>query len=137
MAFGVEARVPFLDHRLVEFCFRQDSSMLIRDGWTKWMLRKAMEGSVPASISWRRDKVGFETPETAWLRQWMREESDFFQNDSLSAAYLNTEAIRAALASWLKSGTETPCPPVWRWINLELWLRCFSQAAPLHKEDAR
>jgi len=137
MAVGVEARVPFLDHRLVEFCLRQDSSMLIRDGWTKWMLRKAMEGTVPGSIAWRRDKVGFETPEPAWLRQWMREESDLFENDSLSAAYLNTEAIRAALASWLKSGTETPCPPVWRWINLELWLRCFSQAAPLPKEDAR
>lgn len=137
MAFGVEARVPFLDHRLVEFCFRQDTSMLLRDGWTKWMLRKAMDGTVPGSIVWRRDKVGFETPETAWLLQWMKAEPDSFRPGSLSSEYLDVETVSSKIASWTKNDGRAPRLPVWRWINLELWLRCFRDAAAHAKDRTR
>jgi asparagine synthase (glutamine-hydrolysing) len=134
MAFGVEARVPFLDHGLVEFSLHQDTSMLLRDGWTKWMLRKAMEGTVPDSVVWRRDKVGFETPETAWLLRWMKTEPDFFRPDSFSSEYLDVKTASNKIASWARNDGRAPHLPLWRWINLELWLKSFRDAA-LHAQE--
>ena len=133
-AFGVESRVPYLDHRLVDFCRNEGSAFRIRDGWTKWVLRKAMERTVPRDIVWRRDKVGFETPETAWLVEWMRSDPDFFGSDSLVAPYLDLFTVRSRIASWTERNGTGPDVPVWRWINLELWLSRFSRLSAPHEE---
>jgi asparagine synthase (glutamine-hydrolysing) len=69
MAFSVEARVPFLDHRIVEFALSLPSSFKIRGSWTKWVLRKAASRVVPPRIAWRRSKMGYPTPMARWLRQ--------------------------------------------------------------------
>ena len=68
MAFSVEARVPFLDHRLVEFIFSLPSQFKIRDGYTKRVLRDGMHGVVPEKIRWRVRKLGFATPERTWQK---------------------------------------------------------------------
>ncbi|MBS0274821.1 MAG: asparagine synthase (glutamine-hydrolyzing) [Proteobacteria bacterium] len=68
MAHGVEARVPFLDHPLVEFCIAIGSEHKLVNGWTKWILRDAMKGRLPEAVRLRKDKLGFATPEAAWLR---------------------------------------------------------------------
>lgn len=68
MAHGREVRLPFLNHELVEFVFSLPSNFKIRDGWTKWLLRKSMEASLPAEITWRRDKTGFEPPQNQWMQ---------------------------------------------------------------------
>ena len=67
MAHGVEVRLPFLNHELVEFVFSLPSSFKIREGWTKWLLRRAMEDVLPEAITWRRDKTGYETPQRNWM----------------------------------------------------------------------
>ena len=68
MAHGREVRLPFLDHKLVEFIFSLPSSFKIRNGWTKWLLRKSMENNLPKEIVWRKDKVGFEPPQMEWMK---------------------------------------------------------------------
>ncbi len=68
MAHGREVRLPFLDHELVEFIFSLPANFKIRNGWTKWLLRKKMENSLPAEITWRRDKTGFEPPQEQWIK---------------------------------------------------------------------
>jgi len=68
MAHGREVRLPFLNHELVEFIFSLPANFKIRDGWTKWLLRKIMEKSLPAEITWRRDKTGFEPPQQQWMQ---------------------------------------------------------------------
>jgi asparagine synthase (glutamine-hydrolysing) len=68
MAHGREVRLPFLNHKLVEFIFSLPSNFKIRQGWTKWILRKTMEEKLPAEITWRRDKVGFEPPQKTWMQ---------------------------------------------------------------------
>jgi asparagine synthase (glutamine-hydrolysing) len=68
MAHGVEVRLPFLNHELVEFVFSLPSHFKIREGWTKWLLRRSMEDVLPASITWRRDKTGFEPPQQSWMQ---------------------------------------------------------------------
>ncbi len=59
MAIPMEQRFPFLDYRMVEFGLQLPIQYLFRDGWTKYILRKAMEPHLPAAIVWRRQKMGF------------------------------------------------------------------------------
>ncbi|MEO5563696.1 MAG: asparagine synthase (glutamine-hydrolyzing) [Chitinophagaceae bacterium] len=68
MAHGREVRLPFLSHQLVEFIFSLPSNFKIRDGWTKWLLRKTMDKKLPDQITWRKDKTGFEPPQHAWMQ---------------------------------------------------------------------
>lgn len=67
MAHGVEVRLPYLDHHLVEFLFTLPGNLKIRNGYTKWLLRDAMKERLPSSITWRTDKVGFEPPQKKWM----------------------------------------------------------------------
>jgi asparagine synthase (glutamine-hydrolysing) len=67
MAHSREVRLPFLDHRLVEFVFSLPDSLIIREGWTKWILRRAFRGVVPDAILERVDKLGYEPPQRDWL----------------------------------------------------------------------
>jgi asparagine synthase (glutamine-hydrolysing) len=69
MAHGREVRLPFLNHQLVEFIFSLPAYFKIKNGRTKWLLRKAMEDLLPAEIVWRKDKIGFEPPQQAWMKQ--------------------------------------------------------------------
>jgi asparagine synthase (glutamine-hydrolysing) len=68
MAHGREVRLPFLSHELVEFVFSLPANFKIRHGWTKWLLRKTMEKRLPAEITWRTDKTGFEPPQQQWMQ---------------------------------------------------------------------
>jgi asparagine synthase (glutamine-hydrolysing) len=68
MAHSREVRLPFLGHELVEFVFSLPSHFKIRDGWTKWILRRSMESDLPDQIVWRSDKVGLEPPQLSWMR---------------------------------------------------------------------
>lgn len=67
MAHGTEVRLPYLNHELVAFLFTLPSHLKIHRGWTKWLLRKSAEPRLPREITWRRDKVGFEPPQKAWM----------------------------------------------------------------------
>lgn len=69
MAHSREVRLPFLSHELVEFIFSLPAEMKINCGFTKHILRQAMQRSLPASIVWRKDKVGFEPPQKKWMEQ--------------------------------------------------------------------
>jgi asparagine synthase (glutamine-hydrolysing) len=65
MAFSREARVPFLDYRLVEFAFALSDECKLHDGWDKALLRKS--GILPEPIARRKDKMGFVTPQEGWM----------------------------------------------------------------------
>jgi asparagine synthase (glutamine-hydrolysing) len=124
MAFSLEARVPFLDYRLVEFCFSLPVTQRIRDGWTKWVLRQAMDGILPEQVRWRRSKLGFATPERQWLQEgigWVRQL--FNQGEVLSEPYLHRQAIRRIRNS--PGNGLFNIPGLWRMVNLEVWLRAF------------
>lgn len=74
MAHSIEARVPFLDHRLVEFALRLGDRWKIVGGDTKRVLRRAMDGILPDVVRDRRDKLGFATPEEVWFKGPLRGE---------------------------------------------------------------
>jgi asparagine synthase (glutamine-hydrolysing) len=68
MAHATEVRLPFLNHQLVEFLFTLPPHLKIKNGWTKWILRKTAEPLLPKEIVWRKDKVGFEPPQKRWMQ---------------------------------------------------------------------
>ena len=63
MSHAVEARMPFTDYRLVDHLFSLPACYKVHNGWTKWLLRKAVEDLLPAKIVWRTDKLGFAAPQ--------------------------------------------------------------------------
>ena len=66
MAHSVEVRLPFLSHELVEFLFSLPSEYLLQSGWTKYILRKSLEDTLPPEIAWRKDKIGYAIPQKEW-----------------------------------------------------------------------
>ncbi len=137
MAFSIEARVPFLDYRLVEFAFSLPEQYKVHNGLTKAFIREGMIGVIPEQVRSRVDKVGFATPEGQWLRTVGREMvQDTFASDSFAnRGYFAADKVRAAFAELLARESDLPSStyatfwrdvnPFWRAFNVEIWLRLF------------
>jgi len=118
MAFGVEARLPFLDYRLVEFCLSLADSRKINDGWTKWLLRRAMDGRMPEQIVWRKNKFGFEAPEALWLRRHLPEMKRAVCASPLIASIVSPRRLEERFAN-LDNRSR------WRLYSTSLWEAAF------------
>jgi len=93
MAFSREVRLPFLSHELVEFLFTLPPSYKIGGGWTKRILRHAMEPILPKQITWRVDKLGFEPPQAQWLAEPAAQDAiQVSRNDLVTRGVLNRGA---------------------------------------------
>jgi asparagine synthase (glutamine-hydrolysing) len=126
MAHSVEARVPFLDYRLVEFIFSLPMNQIIRNGTTKVILRETMEGIIPETVRTRLDKMGFVTPEDVWFREVLRDQVlDILNSKSFAErGYFNVNEAKKKFDRHCK-GEINLSSTVWRWVNLELWFRTF------------
>jgi asparagine synthase (glutamine-hydrolysing) len=93
MAHGREVRLPFLSHELAEFVFSLPSHFKIRNGWTKWLLRKTMSKKLPDSITWRRDKTGFEPPQQSWMQHKRLQEMVREAREKLASQHILTDKI--------------------------------------------
>jgi asparagine synthase (glutamine-hydrolysing) len=126
MAHSLEARVPFLDHRLVELCFSLDGGRLIARGRTKAVLREALADLLPEPVRERRDKLGFVTPEGKWLRGALGElAADVFASRSVAErGFVDARAARRRLERHRRGQLEAGME-LWRALNLELWARSF------------
>lgn len=85
MAHSREVRLPFLSHQLVEFVFSMPDAFILKNGWTKYVMREAMKEYLPKEIVWRVDKVGYETPQGNWLKkaeiaEKVKEERRYFKD---------------------------------------------------------
>lgn len=126
MAFSIESRVPFLDHRLVEFMFSLSINQKINNGITKIILRNAMQGILPEKVRNRMDKMGFVTPEDIWFRKDSKEKIfEIINSESFKGRrYFNVPEIKKEFEEHCL-GEKNISFAIWRWINLELWLRSF------------
>lgn len=127
MAFSIEARVPFLDYRLVEYAFRLPMSEKIHLGSTKRVLRDAMVGILPEPIRTRRDKKGYPTPFTLWLQQqdhhdWARDL--LFSSQVAQRGFVDTVQAEALWSQHL-AGASDHSWRLWQLITLELFARRF------------
>ena len=126
MAHSLEARVPFLDYRLVELLFSLDSGQLIERGRTKAVLRRALGDLLPPVVRDRVDKLGFVTPERRWLRGRLGElAADVFASRAFAErGFVAADAARRRLARH-RSGERESGFELWRALSLELWAREF------------
>ena len=85
MAFGIESRVPFLDHRVVELALALPDQVKIQNGWTKNVLRELVEERLPTSIVRRKDKLGFVTPQAEWKTKVLPEVRNYIREAELPA----------------------------------------------------
>lgn len=124
MRFSVESRVPFLTLDMVNLLLSLPESYLISSkGETKHVFRAAMRGIVPDDVLDRRDKIGFATPEQAWLismadtvRGWLRED--------LQLPFFNQAEVRREF-ELIIAGKKPFSWQVWRWINFCRWYKHF------------
>lgn len=73
MRHSIEARLPFLDYRLLEIALSINAHYKMKKGWTKYILRKALEGILPYEILWRKSKLGFAAPDKTWINSISQE----------------------------------------------------------------
>lgn len=130
MAHSIEARVPFLDHRLVEFTIALGDQHKIVGGDTKRVLRRGMSGILPDKITRRRDKLGFATPEEIWFRGPLRKAVESGVEETLARypGLLNAGATRKLVFEML-DGARPLDFTVWRIINVGIWGRVFGLTA--------
>jgi asparagine synthase (glutamine-hydrolysing) len=118
MAFSIESRVPFLDHRLVEFAFSLSDADKFRLGDTKHILRKSLNGIVPDSIINRKDKKGFVTPgEIKWLRGPLKH---LLNVDYSNLDFVSKTKTKSILDDFI-AGNNKNANFVWRIAVLNYW----------------
>jgi asparagine synthase (glutamine-hydrolysing) len=124
MAHSVEARVPFLDYRLVEFALGLPPEHKISGAVTKRVLREAMKGVLPEAVRARTDKLGFQTPE----EEWMRGTPEPFRAALARAQEACLGILRPAARSVLEevvAGGSANSSLAWRLIAFGAWIERF------------
>jgi len=121
MSASLEARVPLLDHHLVEFAVSLPSHLKMRNGTGKWIFRRAIEGLVPASVLERR-KQGFGVPLARWFRRELRHRVDEILSPSCSIQEFVAPRRLAQLVREHLVGRRDHSPMLWRLVVLERWL---------------
>jgi asparagine synthase (glutamine-hydrolysing) len=129
MAHSVESRLPFMDYRLVEFSLRCPPALKLRDGWTKWLLRKALVDTLPEKIRLRRTKLGFNTPEKRWMQLGLQnghrrlwEAPNLKMRRFIDPVKFKTECARFVNGS----AGMLSASALFRAVSLELWAQVFS-----------
>jgi len=125
MSTSLESRVPFLDHKLVEFAMDIPANQKIRYMSGKHLLRKAMIGRLPNEVLYRHKK-GFPTPIRPWLRTILHEQvSEILTDGRLRDRGLFRSEYIESLLEEHRLGSAAATEGVWRLLNLELWCRIF------------
>jgi asparagine synthase (glutamine-hydrolysing) len=121
MAHGLEARSPFLDHHLIEFCAALPTEYKIRDGVAKYLLKAVMRDKLPSSVI-QRPKMGFGVPIDQWFRGTCREivEGTLLSSRCLQRGYFEPEQIRRMVLEQ-RHGRASYGSRVYALLMLELW----------------
>ena len=122
MAVGLEARVPLLDHRIVEFAWRLPATMKIRGAEQKWILRQVLYNYVPRELV-DRPKMGFGAPIAGWLRGSLKDwaEALIEPRRLLNEGYFSVAPITRTWQAFLK-GDDRLRERLWGILMFQSWL---------------
>jgi asparagine synthase (glutamine-hydrolysing) len=127
MAFSIEARLPFLDTRLIDCLWKWPAKLKLRGGIGKYVMREAMKGLIPEKVRTRTDKMGFATPQDRWLRETLRPELESLFSSSAFGhrEYWDPSQLQKAYKRYCAGEIEIGAS-IWRCVTLELWHQQFS-----------
>ena len=127
MAFSLEARVPLLDHRVVEYGLSLPDDLKIRNGWSKFAVRMAMRGIIPDTVRLRRTKLGFAAPDRLWLSRDLRGTViKLIDGELRCGKYVDPSALRQWYRSPVAQTANTESYlGLFRVLSLEMWMRAF------------
>jgi asparagine synthase (glutamine-hydrolysing) len=124
---GVELRFPFFDLRLVSLMLAVPASQKLRDGWSRSILRRGMDGILPPKVQWRRDKIDFSSEISRGLVRHHRAELEaVMADDDGVGAYFDLGRLRQSVSALLAAPDRTAGPElfmIWRSLMLMHWLR--------------
>ncbi|MEO7971008.1 MAG: asparagine synthase (glutamine-hydrolyzing) [bacterium] len=124
MATSIESRVPFLDHKLVEFSARLPERMKLRGATTKYILRESMKSVLPAEIL-TRPKMGFPVPIGSWFRgEYASVVEDYLLSERTVDRGIFNPAFVRTLVERHQAG-ENHAERLWALVNFEMWQRQF------------
>jgi len=123
MSASIEARVPFLDHRLVEFTMSIPMEVKIRGRQTKALLKRAVTGLIPDNII-HRPKQGFAAPVAEWFRNELADEvkTALLEGQMVKEGYFNTAYVQELIGVHQR-GLDNCAVKLWNLYNLEMWYR--------------
>jgi len=135
MGASIESRVPFLDHKVVEFAAQLPEKFKIRRCSGKYLLRRAMKDRVPNEII-HRTKKGFPTPIQPWLRGPLFQDlADVLTDGRLAEREIVRPEAVATLIDAHKRGSARATERCWRLLNFELWNRLFIDGESLNLQQ--
>jgi asparagine synthase (glutamine-hydrolysing) len=129
MAHSIESRLPFLDYQLVEFTVNCPPALKLRDGWSKWLLRNSMRGTLPEKIRLRKTKLGFDTPDEQWVRMGLQDgPRRLWQSPRLRMErFLRSSSLESECRKFLrKDALALSSDLIFRALSLELWAQVYS-----------
>jgi asparagine synthase (glutamine-hydrolysing) len=115
MYYSIESRMPFMDYRLVEFTARIPACYKIHNGWSKYFARLAFDKKLPNEICWRRDKMGWPTPDKIWQQE---KEKALFESEILNSSFLKQHFSINSLENFNKKKIN-------RLLNIAVWYKTF------------
>jgi asparagine synthase (glutamine-hydrolysing) len=118
MRHSIETRLPFLDYRMMEASVSIPLQHKLHEGWTKYVIRKIAEPHLPAEVTWRKFKLGFEAPTSVWFRahsQMMRQE---IARSTVLGEFVDLDAVDQ---DFDRLGDRHK----WAFFNLAVWARVF------------
>jgi asparagine synthase (glutamine-hydrolysing) len=137
MAASLELRPPFLDRHVVEYAFQLPSSLKLREGKTKWLVKQVALRYLPDQIVNRR-KVGFRVPLDAWFRDGLETFAwdTLTSQNSLAASLLSPTAVRSLLDRHRRKASNEEMR-IWTLLCLEIWYqKFFSDSKDRHEAPA-
>lgn len=125
MAFSIESRVPYLDHRIVEYIINLPDNYKIKNAVTKYVMRHSLKGYLPEKVRCRMDKMGFVTPEEHWMKC---EEQDTFRTYLEYAIKKSDGIIKPEAIEYfdeMVTGKKPFSNTIWRIIIFGMWMELF------------
>ena len=114
MRHSVEARLPFCDYQTMETSLKIPDHLKVRNGWTKYILRRAMKEMLPESVLWRKNKLGFNAPEATWIQGCQPVIDETILSSDLLQKICNRDRLKRDLGSMTLKQK-------WRLFNVAVW----------------
>jgi asparagine synthase (glutamine-hydrolysing) len=129
MAVSLEVRPPLLDHRVVEFAWTLPRHLRVRNGETKWLLRRVLDRYIPRHLV-NRPKAGFAIPLASWLRGPLRDwAEDLLDPQQLGGSVLDAAAVRKLWSEHIDGGRNRAYA-LWTILMFEAWRRRWVDRTP-------